>query len=82
MTSTIESVTAVVQDALESSGIDVDLDADTSLLESGMLDSMSIVFVVQGLQDQFDIDIDFADITIERFDTVASISEFVDSAVA
>jgi acyl carrier protein len=48
-----------------------------SLIESGLLDSLSIVYVVQGLQERFEIDLDFADVTLENFDSVDVITTLV-----
>ena len=41
----------------ETLNIDVELDADLSLIDGGIIDSLSLVSVVQALQDTFDIQI-------------------------
>lgn len=77
-----ESVRSVVLETLATTGVQVDLSDDLSLIESGVLDSMGIVILVQGLQSTFDIELDFADITLENFGSVDKISEFLASRSA
>ena len=74
-------VESVIRDTVESSGIDVEISSELSLVDSGLLDSFSIVVVVQKLQDTFDIELSFADITVENFDTIRSIVALIDSRV-
>jgi acyl carrier protein len=70
-------IRSIVQDAINSSGVEIELTDDVSLIDSGLLDSLSIVYVVQSLQDRFEIELDFADITLEHFDSVTVISELI-----
>ena len=70
-------IRSIVRDAVNVAGVDIELSDDISLIESGLLDSLSIVYVVQGLQDHFEIDLDFADVTLENFDSIDVIALFV-----
>jgi acyl carrier protein len=63
-------------------GFDIPLSADVSLIETGILDSLSIVTVVQQLQDAFGIDVQVADITLDNFDTLDLIARFVQERIA
>jgi len=71
-------VREIVQETIDSSGLGITVEDDMSLVEGGLLDSMSIVLLVQELQQEFDIDIDFSDITISNFDSVVALQKYVD----
>jgi acyl carrier protein len=80
-------VTARVEQIVSSTvrsmkGFDIPLSADVSLIETGILDSLSIVTVVQQLQDAFGIDVQVADITLDNFDTLDLIARFVQERIA
>jgi acyl carrier protein len=52
---------------------------ETGLLdEIPEFDSMAVVNVVAGLEEQFDIEIDDEELTAEHFATLGSLTEFVD----
>ena len=72
-----EKVREIVQGTINSTGLDITVDDDMSLVEGGLLDSMSIVLLVQDLQQEFDIDIDFSDITISNFDSITLLKRYV-----
>mgnify|MGYP002623418377 CR=1 FL=1 len=67
----------IVQHALRDAGVDIEVTDDLSLVESGLLDSLSIISVVQLLQKRFDISVGVADVTVEVFDTVNALAPFV-----
>lgn len=72
-----DQIRDIVQSTIDATGLGIEVEDDMSLVEGGVLDSMSIVTLVQELQQTFDIDIDFADITISNFDSVNAIAEYV-----
>ncbi len=72
-----EKIRILVGEAVANSGIDIEIADDTSLVESGVLDSFSIVNLVQELQMSFDVDLDFADITVENFDSINALASFI-----
>lgn len=74
-----DEIKKILQEVIISAGFDIELDDDMSLIDSGLLDSMSIVRVVQQIQDAFDIDLDFADITLENFDSINVLTPFIES---
>lgn len=74
-----EKIKSIVQETIDASGLGIEVEGDMSLVEGGLLDSMSIVRLVQELQQEFDIDIDFGDITITNFDSVNVLTEYVET---
>lgn len=56
------------------------LNDDTPLL-SGVMDSLSLMQLVAFLEDEFDVEIDDADMTADHFRTVADIEKLVNQKV-
>ena len=56
---------------------EVELDANTPLISSGIVDSFSMVSLKPFLEKKYDISIPDADASAEAFDTVASIARLV-----
>lgn len=56
---------------------EVELDAKTPLISSGIVDSFSMVSLKRFLEKKYDISIPDADASAEAFDTVASIARLV-----
>lgn len=83
MTSHADAVRAVLIETLELSQKPEDLTADTALFGSlPELDSFGVVALVGALEDRFDITIDDDEFGAELFETVGTLTEFVDSKVA
>ena len=61
----------------DTTGFDIGKDTSQSLIESGLIDSLSIISLVQALQETFDIEISFQDLTLENFDRLQLICELV-----
>lgn len=71
-------VQAIITEFIEKTlHINIDVDGNLSLINSGLIDSLSIVTIIQALQHAFHIEISPQDITVNNFDTVQSISQFV-----
>ncbi len=51
--------------------------AETDLMESGLLDSLSLVELMAGLEEEFGVKISFDEIELDNFRSVARIAEFV-----
>lgn len=51
--------------------------ADTDLMESGLLDSLTLVELMSSLEEEFGIAISFDEIELDNFRSVARITEFV-----
>lgn len=63
----------------ENIGLEVVLAAEEPLISSGYLDSMTLVSLVIALQTEFSVEFDIADMSVENFQCVRSISELVQS---
>jgi acyl carrier protein len=74
-------ISQIVQRALRDAGVNVEVTDDLSLVESGLLDSLSIISLVQLLQQRFDIHVSVSDVRVEVFDTVNALAPFVASRV-
>jgi acyl carrier protein len=76
----IEGVRKVLQEALQLGDRVKVFDESTSLFGSiPEFDSMAVVTVVAGLEEQFSIEIDDDDIRAEIFETVGNLTRFVQS---
>ena len=58
-------------------GIDITPEPGMSLVDSGMLDSLSIITFVGRLESAFGISVSMADMTLENFDTIERITAMV-----
>ncbi|MEM7749119.1 MAG: acyl carrier protein [Pseudomonadota bacterium] len=63
-----------IQDSL---GDNTELDANSELFSTGLLDSAEMMRLIAFLDEKTGIDIGMEDVTLENFDTVARIQEFV-----
>ncbi|MEO1201572.1 MAG: acyl carrier protein [Pseudomonadota bacterium] len=55
----------------------VELDNDTSLLESGIVDSLGVLNLVEFVEEQFSIVAEDDDLVPENFDTIDALTRFV-----
>lgn len=55
----------------------VDFDEETKLLQEDILDSVSVLVLVQDLEEEYDITIEAEEITGSNFESVNSIAELV-----
>lgn len=79
-TTTIDDVRAVLIDALELTLAPADLTRDTALFGAlPELDSFGVVSLVAALEDRFDITIDDDEFGADLFETVGSLTDFVDT---
>lgn len=58
-----------------------DFDPEVSLLEAGMIDSLTILEIVNGLEEEFDIEFDDDELEIENFESVARIHKLINAKV-
>ena len=73
-----KKVKKIVIDALYSKGSILDIDEATPLISLG-LDSLSVVDIFLGLEREFDIELDEADIDMSIVESVQSIVNYVKS---
>lgn len=58
---------------------DVDFEAETALVDDGVLGSLDIVDLVSQLNDEFVVDISVDDLVPDNFNTVDAIVELIES---
>ena len=56
---------------------DVDFKSEKNLIDGGVLDSFDIISIVNGLDEEFDIDIDIDDLEPENFNTIEAMYELI-----
>ena len=64
--------------AAKSAGQTQAIEADTELLDSGLLDSVQIIELVAFVEDHFNVKIDVADIVPENFGSIAKILTMIE----
>jgi acyl carrier protein len=83
MTDTIDAVRAVLVDALELSQAPDELHRDTALFGAlPELDSFGVVQLVATLEERFGITIDDDEFGAELFESVGTLTDFVDAKLA
>ena len=58
---------------------DVDFESEERLIDDNILDSFDIIAIVGEFDDEFDIDIDVADLEPDNFNTVEAMWELIES---
>lgn len=80
MNDTIDDVRTVLIDALELTQTPEELSRDTALFGAmPELDSFGVVALVGALEDRFEITIDDDEFGAELFDSVGSLTDFIDA---
>ena len=83
MASTLDSVRAVLVESLDLQQNPQDLMTDTALFGAlPELDSLGVLALVGALEDQFDITIEDDEFGAELFETVGSLTEFVEAKLS
>lgn len=76
---TIDNIKIVLRDTLQLGDRIENFDASTSLFGSlPEFDSMAVVSIITALEERFDFIVDDDEITAEVFETVGSLSDFVE----
>jgi acyl carrier protein len=75
---TAQRVRTIIESVTEEK---VPADEEESLFDSGLLDSFALPDLVSGLEKEFGIKIPDADLNPRKFETVARITEYVESKV-
>lgn len=79
----IDGVKRVLQETLQLGDRVQSFDESTSLFGSiPEFDSMAVVAVVTGIEEQFDIEVDDDDFSAEIFETLGSLTRFVEDKLA
>lgn len=56
---------------------DDDIDVDTDLLLTGLVDSLGVILIVDWLEEQLEIEIDPGDVTLENFRHVSDMLDYL-----
>lgn len=79
-TSTLDEVKALVAESLQIEERHGSMDASTPLLgEMPELDSMGVVVLITKIEERFGFEIDFSDLTTEAFETLGTLTQFIDA---
>lgn len=78
MSATADSIVKLFQDHLNIAVEDPEMD----LVGSGLMDSLMLIELLTFLEQEYQITIDFADLEIDNFRSVGSITQFVDARAA
>jgi acyl carrier protein len=79
----LEHIKAILRETLQLGARADGFDGETPLLGSiPEFDSMAVVTVITALEDSFGFEVDDDEITAATFETVGSLSEFVDAKLA
>jgi acyl carrier protein len=72
------SISSTVRRILrDTHGIDVELAVDEPLLSSGLIDSLNLVSLLNALTEDFGVNIEPLDVTLENFDSMHQLQNFV-----
>jgi acyl carrier protein len=83
MTDTLDTVRTVLIESLDLSQRPEDLQEDTALFGSlPELDSLGVLSLVTAIEERFDITIDDDEFDAELFETLGSLTTFVDAKLA
>lgn len=58
---------------------DVDFEKETALIDDGILGSFDITSLVNGIMDEFGVELDMADLEPENFNSAEAIWDFIQS---
>jgi serine O-acetyltransferase len=68
------SIAALIRDALD---IETNVDSDTALLSSGLIDSLNLVLAMEVLESTYGVTVPSEDVDAESFDTPLQIAEYL-----
>ena len=70
---------AALLDILRDVCPDLDFEHETSLIDDGLLESLDIVSIVNGIIDEFDIEINVDDLLPENFNSLEAMLALIES---
>jgi acyl carrier protein len=70
-----EQLIGFIQNAIATN--DDPIEADTDLLLTGLVDSLGVILIVDWLEEQLDVEIDPADVTLENFRQVSDMLTYL-----
>ena len=79
MTLTSADLSRFIEDEL---AVDAEIDEDTLLFSTGLIDSFSLVSLMSYIEDEADVRIAPADVKLENFDSIGRILAYLNRAAA
>ncbi len=73
----VDSVKKFVMETICEVAVDSDIDMDTLLFEEDILDSLSILYLIEELEEEYNIEVPLEEVTENNFSTVNDISNYV-----
>ena len=77
MTDVVKSIVSFIEEMRDGAAAETPIEADTRLIETGVLDSMGLVRLIQFVEQQFGITIPDADVTPDLFNSPADLAAYV-----
>jgi acyl carrier protein len=79
METKIETKTKIRNYILESTLAETDnIEDDTLIFETGLLDSMGFLFLIEFIKDEFGVEINDDELIVENFESINTIAEYLD----
>lgn len=72
-----ENIKKFIMDTICETLVDVCIDSETQLVEEGILDSITILYLIEELEQEYDIKIDLKEVTESNFSTINAICNLV-----
>jgi acyl carrier protein len=72
-----ETIRQFILTKLISNSQNIEIDYETNLLKSGLIDSMALMSLVNFIENEFNLEISFTDFTIANFQSVNAINTYV-----
>ena len=58
---------------------DAEIDFETNLLRTGLIDSMALMTLVNFIESEFDVEIPFTDFTVTNFQSVNAMTNYIEN---
>lgn len=68
----------IIEASLEDAG---KIKEDTMIFDTGLLDSMGLLFLIEFLKEEFDVEVDDEELNPENFESINSIVDFVEGKI-
>ena len=79
METKFETKTKIRNYILESTLAETDnIEDDTLIFETGLLDSMGFLFLIEFIKDEFGVEINDDELIVENFESINTIAEYLD----
>ena len=77
-----ETIRQFILTKLIPNGEEIEVDFETNLLRSGLIDSMALTNLVNFLEHEFDVRIPFTDFTVTNFQSINAMTNYIENKKA